>query len=104
MEILKRAGVDVPKIRCDPNGNGVLRSYSKESMLNIVEREINLLAHADDGGMLFNEREILIKGIRGTCGVMATWGLTLNAGHEDKKSKTELMLTPSTSTIVIERK
>ena len=34
-----------------------------------------------------------------TCEVMTKWGLTVHVGHEDKKSKTELMLAPSGSTI-----
>ena len=45
------------------NGNGVLRLHSKEAASNMIEKEIILLKHADDDGVLFNDREILIKGI-----------------------------------------
>ena len=43
--------------------------------------------HEDDCGVLFNDREILIKGSRLTFEVMSKWGLAVHAGHEDKKSK-----------------
>ena len=37
IEILKISGVDAPKIICDPNENGVLRSHNREDMSRMVE-------------------------------------------------------------------
>ena len=38
IESLKRAGVDAPKIRCNQNKNGVLRSHDKKGMSSMVEK------------------------------------------------------------------
>ena len=40
LETLNRAGVSMPKIKHNPNGNGVLRSHNKEDASNVTEKEI----------------------------------------------------------------
>ena len=87
MKSLERADIEEPKIRCDPNENGVLRSHNKEDLMDMFESEINLLTHADDRGRLLNESESIIRGSRVTCEVMAKWGLVAHSGNADKKTK-----------------
>ena len=63
------------------------------------DEEVNILIHVDDGALLFNNRNDLTLGSEITCEVMAKWSLTMRAGNYNKKSKTEFMLMPSTSTL-----
>ena len=58
-----------------------------------------MLTCTDGGALLFNYRESLTLGSRKTCEVMAEWGLTVHIGHNDKKSKTEVMCFPSVRTM-----
>ena len=84
--------------------NGVLRLYDDDDSCTMIEHELNLLPCVDDGTMMFDDRESLTKGSRIICEVMAKWGLTVHVGHSGKKSETELMFIPSTSTIARWRK
>ena len=54
---------------------------------------------ADDGVLVFNSRGDLMLGRKIACLVMEKWGLTVHVGNDDKKSKTELILLPSSKTL-----
>jgi len=57
---------------------------------------INMLTYVDDGAMIFDTRNNLIRGSSIACRIMAKWGLTVYVGYDRKKSKTETMFIPST--------
>ena len=50
--------------------NGVLRLHDHDDSCTMIEREINLLTHVDNGGMTFDDRESLTKGSRIICELM----------------------------------
>ena len=96
---MKKEGIVTPKTKHSMCMNGVLRLHDDGDSNTMIEREISLLTHADGGGVTLDDRESLTKGRRIICEVMAKWGLTVHVGHGGKKSKTELMLVPSTTTV-----
>ena len=53
----------------------------------MVDSEINLLTYADDGGMLRNDKESIIVGIRMTCEVTEKWSLVVHAGCYEKNQR-----------------
>ena len=77
----------MPKIKDRMTINGVLRFHDDDDLSTMIEREINLLTHVDDCGTIFDDREILMKGSRIICEVMAKWGLTVHVGQGGKNLK-----------------
>ena len=74
----------MPKIKHSMTMNGVLRLHDDDDLSTMIECEINLLTCADDGGMMFDDRESLMKGSRIICEEMVKWGLTVHVGYGEK--------------------
>ena len=60
---------------------------------------MSVLTFADGGAFIFNDREIITKGCRTTCDIMAKYDLTVHVRCGKKKSKTEIMHFPFASTL-----
>ena len=57
---LKAEKVEIPKVRCDSNGGGVLKSCNSREISKMSEKEVNMLTFVDNGAMLFNSKDYVI--------------------------------------------
>ena len=63
--------------------------HQHEEISAIINTLINLILHADNSALDFNNRDHILNGCETTCKVISKWGLTTHVGQEGKKSKAE---------------
>ena len=61
MNELEKNNVNLPIIRCDSNGEGVLRLDKDHEYKNMIERVMSMILGEDDGAVIFNNRDNIIS-------------------------------------------
>ena len=82
---LKIEKVKIPKIRCNSNKGGLLKAYKSRGISKMSKEEVNIFTYIDDGAMLFNSKDDVIKESRIVCKIIAKWYLTVHIGYGGKK-------------------